>query len=426
MEYSENRFLLDVHDITSRTTVNIKQGETGRKLVITLKDRGSVFPISSDCHAVFTARKPDGKAIFNDCEINGNEIEYKMTPQTVAAAGNMACEIRLYGADNLLLVSALFTTLVSPAVYNDGDIIESQNEVSTLTALISEADALIASVEAKLENGDLVPKMSIGTVVTLPAGSMATAEFTGTGAAPVLNLGIPMGEQGQAETLIPDAELSLGSTKPVQNKVITEAINTLEQNIAKATDALTAAIEKVDSDSTESINALAEEVAEKVEKEEGKALSTNDFTDDYKSKLDGIDASANKYILPVGGSAIGGVKNGGDIAIDGSGNMSINDGAVDTAALGSSAVTADKLAADAKSSGIAVTLAAASWSNKAQTVSVTGVTADNNVLVAAAPASRTAWNDAEVYCSAQAAGTLTFACGSVPSADITVNVVILV
>lgn len=36
----------------------------------------------------------------------------------------------------------------------------------------------------------------------------------------------------------------------------------------------------------------------KVDKVEGKELSSNDFTDAYKTKLDGIAAQANKYVLP--------------------------------------------------------------------------------------------------------------------------------
>lgn len=90
------------------------------------------------------------------------------------------------------------------------------------------------------------------------------------------------------------------------------------------------------------------------------------------------------------------------------------------------AVTAEKLADDAKSKGVAVVLTAVGWASNSQTVNVEGVTAGNNVLVAAAPASRSVWNDAEVYCSGQGEGTLTFACSSVPSADVTANVVILV
>lgn len=36
----------------------------------------------------------------------------------------------------------------------------------------------------------------------------------------------------------------------------------------------------------------------KVDKVEGKELSSNDFTDAYKTKLDSIAAQANKYVLP--------------------------------------------------------------------------------------------------------------------------------
>lgn len=40
------------------------------------------------------------------------------------------------------------------------------------------------------------PQLTIGTVSTLPAGSSATATITGTDEHPVLNLGIPQGTQG--------------------------------------------------------------------------------------------------------------------------------------------------------------------------------------------------------------------------------------
>lgn len=96
-----------------------------------------------------------------------------------------------------------------------------------------------------------------------------------------------------------------------------------------------------------------------------------------------------------------------------------------TDSLKDKSITPEKLAFEYKSKGVAVVLAADGWADNAQTVDVEDVTADNNVLVAAAPASRTAWNDAEVYCSAQAAGTLTFMCSAVPTTDVTANVVIL-
>lgn len=70
------------------------------------------------------------------------------------------------------------------------------------------------------------------------------------------------------------------------------------------------------------------------------------------------------------------------------------------------------------------TLTVAGWSGTTQTVSVTGVTADSILTVTYAPDSHDAWLDAGVYCSAQGAGTLTFTCESVPSAALTANIVI--
>ena len=71
-----------------------------------------------------------------------------------------------------------------------------------------------------------------------------------------------------------------------------------------------------------------------------------------------------------------------------------------------------------------VTLTVTGWSNNQQTVSVTGVTASNTVMVSPAPASVSAYGDAGIYCSAQASGALTFTCASVPTVALSVNVAI--
>lgn len=98
------------------------------------------------------------------------------------------------------------------------------------------------------------------------------------------------------------------------------------------------------------------------------------------------------------------------------------------------AAEANKNAADAlagvegkqeKHVALSVTLAAASWSSNAQTVTAAGVTADNTVFVSPAPSSHTAYGEAGIICTAQAADSLTFTCESVPAADIAVNVVLL-
>lgn len=60
-----------------------------------------------------------------------------------------------------------------------------------------------------------------------------------------------------------DTKLSISSNKAVANKVITEALNN------------------------------------KVNKIENKTLTTNDFTDIYKNKLDGIEENATNYTPPI-------------------------------------------------------------------------------------------------------------------------------
>lgn len=78
----------------------------------------------------------------------------------------------------------------------------------------------------------------------------------------------------------------------------------------------------------------------KVDKVEGKELSSNDFTDAYKTKLDGIAAQANKYVLPTAtAEIIGGVKVGANISYS-NGTISISKANV-TSALGYTPPTAD-------------------------------------------------------------------------------------
>lgn len=353
--------------------------------------------------AVFTALKPDGKVIFNPCEIQGNSFVYTLSPQTTAVSGLLSCQLRLYGENDLLLITPRFSLMVKPSVYSDDSIIESENEVGALTALVSESQEIIDEVRQNLSNGGFVPDFSVGSVETLPAGSMAEVVLSGTGEKPVLNFKIPQGPVGTNEELIPDTALSDSSTRPVQNRVIADA---LSKKLDKTEFGLSIEnyLEKEDFNEAMSnfveLEEFGNELAKKQDKVSGKGLSANDFSDELKHKLEGIEEGANKF--------------------------SLSDGMVTTSKIADYAISAAKLSNDAKSRALAVFLPAAGWSDLSQTVSVPAVTAGCNVIVAAAPACREAWADAEVYCSLQGNGTLTFSCGSVPKAELTANVVILV
>lgn len=94
-----------------------------------------------------------------------------------------------------------------------------------------------------------------------------------------------------------------------------------------------------DTDNDQSARIKALELG-KVDKVEGKELSSNDFTDAYKTKLDGIAAQANKYVLPTATAKIvGGVKVGANISYS-NGTISLSKTNV-TSALGYTPPTAD-------------------------------------------------------------------------------------
>lgn len=91
------------------------------------------------------------------------------------------------------------------------------------------------------------------------------------------------------------------------------SISSLSENKADKT-----TLNKLSTDTTTALD-------KKVDKVSGMGLSHNDYTDEDKAKLDGIEEHANNYSLPIAGSELGGVKNGGDITIQPDGTMQVND-----------------------------------------------------------------------------------------------------
>lgn len=142
MNYTEHKITLDIHKTVSQVSLSVKKGDTGRRLMIHLAERGYPYHISEDCYAVFTAKKPDGKVVFNECSIVDCVIIYEFTEQTVAAVGLADCEIILYGADGKQLTSASFNIVVEDTIYDTETEIESTSEYNALAALIAKLQAL--------------------------------------------------------------------------------------------------------------------------------------------------------------------------------------------------------------------------------------------------------------------------------------------
>lgn len=74
---------------------------------------------------------------------------------------------------------------------------------------------------------------------------------------------------------------------------------------------------------------------------------------------------------------------------------------------------------------LTVTLTVLGWSSDAQTVTATGVTSSNTVIVSPSPSDMEDYTDAGIVCTAQGTNSLTFECDTTPSSAIDVNVVII-
>lgn len=142
MNMSNFRISLDIHDEASQLSFSVKKGDTSRRLYITLTENGMPYLIGKDCYAVFSAVKPDGKIVYNDCIIKDNTIIYDMTAQTTAVSGRCECELILYGGNAEQLTSPRFSVIVYSPIHSGSDI-ESADEYSALAKLVTEGRSVI-------------------------------------------------------------------------------------------------------------------------------------------------------------------------------------------------------------------------------------------------------------------------------------------
>lgn len=156
MTQPEIRISLDIHQVESQTTIELSHLDSSKTLKISLTDNGLPYSISDECRAIFVASKADGTYIINECAIEDDVISYDITTQTTATTGTVACEIRLTGGDDdILLTSPRFSIFVVPTIYeNGGAATASKNEFDALSKLITDSKKLIGEIEASLESGE--------------------------------------------------------------------------------------------------------------------------------------------------------------------------------------------------------------------------------------------------------------------------------
>lgn len=167
------------------------------------------FDAEWDAEPVKTARFKFGGKIHDEV-FTGNEVD---VPRI---SGVYRFEIGVFAGDLRTTTAAVVPCRASilagggtpdapkPDVY--AQIMGMLNDMFALYGPENVAKTIEAGLQEAKESGmfdgkdGITPAFTVGTVTTLSAGTNATAEITGTAAAPVLNLGIPRGADGNSGT----------------------------------------------------------------------------------------------------------------------------------------------------------------------------------------------------------------------------------
>lgn len=379
-----------------------------RTIVATLWDGTSGFNVPSDAVVMVRFGKPDNTGgLYDHTEAgeaitySGNVVTAPVSAQMLSVAGKVQADIEIYqsGATeqaSVKLATFCFTVNVEKAAFQDAEIISSDyyNIVAAQIAAAIEAGA----------KGD---------------AAIAAAE-TATAAAETAT---------NAKTDAENAKAAAESAKSVAEsaKTSAESAKTTAVNSANtATNAKTAAenAKTYAESSASSAETSAQNAAQDAEDAEAWAVGQRNGVN--VPSTDPAYQNNAKYYKDLAQAASG----GGVLSVNGktpndSGTVTLVAGDINTSS-GDSVETALNNKAG-KSTGVSVTLSTSGWDSdaKTQTVSVAGVTATANCIITAAPASYMAYAEAGVRCTAQGAGTLTFACETVPTADVAANVLIL-
>lgn len=117
MKSSSYELTLNIHEAISKDALYVKQGDTVRRISVSLADGGNPYELASDCSAALCAVLPSGETKRLAMDIYHNQLHATIPDEWVATAGEIKCEAQVIGSNpSTRLTSPTFSVIVTEAL----------------------------------------------------------------------------------------------------------------------------------------------------------------------------------------------------------------------------------------------------------------------------------------------------------------------
>ena len=451
------------------TLVYAKQtDQQSRFISATLLEGSQPWTPPTGALAAVRYRKPDGTVGWYDTTedkanavaISGNVATIQLTAQSLAVSGNVYIELEFYTQTAEKLSTFAWILAVEASAVSD-DEIESSDYFNVLASTLAEIEGALPNIQnaaqyaaaaaesatkAAASEADAAASKSAAAYSAAQAAGSATAAGASKDQAAESATAAGASENQAAESAQESEAWAVGTrggqAVPDSDETHNNNSKYWAQQAAAAAgggvitfNGRAGAVVPAEGDYTADMVGAPtktefEELSATVNERQLKTNLLAQTTQiDAEDSFPLYDASTNDNKKAAFSNIVAAIRNlifkglSGFLKSDGTGAISAA-ASIETDDIADEAVAFAKIEEGATHTDATVTLTAAGWSSNTQTVDVSNVKADSTVIVSPAPESFKAYGESGIYCSAQAEGKLTFTCEDVPTADLTVNVVI--
>lgn len=328
---------LDRRQPPGEVTVSAKQGDDqSREIIIALRSSGVAWEVPSSAVLRIRLLKPDGKAVYNNLpQSTDGKVHVTLEGQMLTAAGLARADIEITEGGTLLS-SFLFYADITERAVPDGTI-ESTDEFGALQDALDRVDPAIDACEAATDAANSAASSAETKISEMDQlkGDLETAEAArvtaeqGRESAEVARQDAEQQRQTESAEAVSAANTAASSANAAADRANKAAeaiegtdvgdlavrVDTLEDemdtvnskidglNVPQMQQSITQLESEMDTAQGD-ITQLQTDVSGKVDKEDGKGLSSNDYTDADKAKVDSALQSTLSEIMlaiyPVG------------------------------------------------------------------------------------------------------------------------------